>query len=118
MMQGNEEIEMSWKIVTDSGCDFKDIGVPEKDLAFQNVPLTLQIGSELFVDDEGLDVEAMMDTLYEKSVPSKSSCPSPDAFLRAYQGADKDRKSTRLNSSHVSISYAVFCLKKKKDDTI
>src|SRR5437868_9681636 len=27
----------------------------------------------------------------------------------------KDRKSTRLNSSHVSISYAVFCLKKKKD---
>src|SRR5690554_7431332 len=27
---------------------------------------------------------------------------------------DKDRKSTRLNSSHVRISYAVFCLKKKK----
>src|SRR5207249_10906437 len=29
-----------------------------------------------------------------------------------------DRKSTRLNSSHVSISYAVFCLKKKKEHTI
>src|SRR5690554_7442762 len=29
-------------------------------------------------------------------------------------GLDKDRKSTRLNSSHVRISYAVFCLKKKK----
>src|SRR5207249_9938066 len=29
-----------------------------------------------------------------------------------------DRKSTRLNSSHVSISYAVFCLKKKKKDHI
>src|SRR5690349_23151900 len=29
-------------------------------------------------------------------------------------GEDKDRKSTRLNSSHVEISYAVFCLKKKK----
>src|SRR5438477_4647239 len=28
-----------------------------------------------------------------------------------------DRKSTRLNSSHMSISYAVFCLKKKKKDT-
>src|SRR5439155_21432343 len=28
-----------------------------------------------------------------------------------------DRKSTRLNSSHVAISYAVFCLKKKKDQT-
>src|SRR5438876_8286233 len=29
-------------------------------------------------------------------------------------GGDEDRKSTRLNSSHPSISYAVFCLKKKK----
>src|SRR5690349_23143391 len=29
-------------------------------------------------------------------------------------GASGDRKSTRLNSSHVEISYAVFCLKKKK----
>src|SRR5438067_8067648 len=29
-------------------------------------------------------------------------------------GQVEDRKSTRLNSSHVSISYAVFCLKKKK----
>src|SRR5207245_10317973 len=29
----------------------------------------------------------------------------------------KDRKSTRLNSSHGSISYAVFCLKKKKNQT-
>src|SRR6266511_4106466 len=29
-------------------------------------------------------------------------------------GVQKDRKSTRLNSSHVKISYAVFCLKKKK----
>src|SRR5439155_2369937 len=30
-----------------------------------------------------------------------------------YQGEHRDRKSTRLNSSHVAISYAVFCLKKK-----
>src|SRR5207249_8802003 len=34
------------------------------------------------------------------------------AFCRAR--SRQDRKSTRLNSSHVSISYAVFCLKKKK----
>src|SRR5690606_40373499 len=31
----------------------------------------------------------------------------------AYCGMSRDRKSTRLNSSHVKISYAVFCLKKK-----
>src|SRR5690606_42100032 len=33
---------------------------------------------------------------------------------RSLQESEEDRKSTRLNSSHVKISYAVFCLKKKK----
>src|SRR4051812_49802528 len=33
--------------------------------------------------------------------------------LQAAGPAEQDRKSTRLNSSHMSISYAVFCLKKK-----
>src|SRR3712207_8257390 len=40
-----------------------------------------------------------------------------DVLMRkgnAYRAADGDRKSTRLNSSHANISYAVFCLKKKK----
>src|SRR3712207_8385656 len=35
------------------------------------------------------------------------------AFLGAAYGGGLDRKSTRLNSSHANISYAVFCLKKK-----
>src|SRR3712207_6877842 len=34
---------------------------------------------------------------------------------RRHDLADLDRKSTRLNSSHANISYAVFCLKKKTD---
>src|SRR3712207_7697380 len=34
------------------------------------------------------------------------------------RGRRQDRKSTRLNSSHANISYAVFCLKKKKHTTI
>src|SRR3712207_6953148 len=60
--------------------------------------------------------------------PSRSATPStrrargcfePDHAPVAQQGragrrARRDRKSTRLNSSHANISYAVFCLKKKK----
>src|SRR5436305_5411700 len=37
-------------------------------------------------------------------------------FISAAGAAVRDRKSTRLNSSHVRNSYAVFCLKKKNDD--
>src|SRR5205807_7177740 len=39
-------------------------------------------------------------------------------FWQTYQKATTDRKSTRLNSSHLVISYAVFCLKKKKKHNI
>src|SRR5258707_9761241 len=38
----------------------------------------------------------------------------PDRLRRRIEGL-RDRKSTRLNSSHANISYAVFCLKKKKN---
>src|SRR6266496_488672 len=38
------------------------------------------------------------------------------SWARLWRPDRKDRKSTRLNSSHVEISYAVFCLKKKKTD--
>src|SRR3712207_8403338 len=37
---------------------------------------------------------------------------------RPRKSAGRDRKSTRLNSSHANISYAVFCLKKKKINTL
>src|SRR5699024_8752432 len=40
-----------------------------------------------------------------------------DELFEAITLIQTDRKSTRLNSSHVSISYAVFCLKKKSDIT-
>src|SRR5436305_12057930 len=39
------------------------------------------------------------------------------AFLERHDPGAEDRKSTRLNSSHVRISYAVFCLKKKNKNT-
>src|SRR5207302_2727893 len=60
------------------------------------------------------------------STPSSVSVRAEVRFARVFQSdalrqrhlalsrAAEDRKSTRLNSSHVKISYAVFCLKKKK----
>src|SRR3712207_8352604 len=44
--------------------------------------------------------------------PLRNASGSPFAHT---QGIQVDRKSTRLNSSHANISYAVFCLKKKLD---
>src|SRR5438132_12126178 len=47
--------------------------------------------------------------------PNRSSLwETPSSCPRLHSSSDRDRKSTRLNSSHTVISYAVFCLKKKK----
>src|SRR5690348_18215688 len=58
------------------------------------------------VSDESRDVEAAV-------------CPWWRQIRPQHRVSDEqeDRKSTRLNSSHPSISYAVFCLKKKKQST-
>src|SRR3712207_7009277 len=45
--------------------------------------------------------------------PSTDQAPQEDGARERVRGDDQDRKSTRLNSSHANISYAVFCLKKK-----
>ena len=49
--------------------------------------------------------------LYQDGPRSEHDLPGIKACREV---TDQDRKSTRLNSSHVRISYAVFCLKKKK----
>src|SRR2546430_12766702 len=56
--------------------------------------------------DSGTGPRQAIDHLEIRLAPSRPSFPIPE-----------DRKSTRLNSSHSQISYAVFCLKKKTDAT-
>src|SRR5437773_6353817 len=50
-----------------------------------------------------------------RALGSQTDPASVDKQLESRShGQETDRKSTRLNSSHITISYAVFCLKKKK----
>src|SRR5690242_21826273 len=57
-------------------------------------------------------------TLFRSTMGGRQPCVwarlSMPRRVVARRDAPSDRKSTRLNSSHMSISYAVFCLKKKK----
>lgn len=66
---------MTWKIVTDSGCDIKHIEAIADHTEFQNVPLTIQVGSEIFVDDEGLDVDNMVASMYASPI-AQAQMPS------------------------------------------
>src|SRR5688500_19927277 len=70
----------------------------------------------------GQTIDSMMTTGTRMALKSADIVVVPD--LKGLTGADwrrvEDRKSTRLNSSHLVISYAVFCLKKENsnDDVI
>src|SRR2546428_3967107 len=60
-------------------------------------------------------VRVISDLEFRTAFPRDESTPDYDAMQQALINGirDGDRKSTRLNSSHDQISYAVFCLKKK-----
>lgn len=80
---------MTWKIIADSGCDFREMANLAKDTKFESVPLTIQVENEIFVDDKQLDINLMMEKMYASSAASKSACPSPDDYLKSFEGADK-----------------------------
>src|SRR3712207_7162448 len=58
------------------------------------------------ISPDDIDLVVVLDDVEEITRHSSPLRPNPSA--------SSDRKSTRLNSSHANISYAVFCLKKKK----
>src|SRR5258707_11071147 len=72
-------------------------------------PTSLQ--SQLFDNDGRLSVALMIRE--RQALQAQTSIHSERTFEVIMEPNYRDRKSTRLNSSHANISYAVFCLKKK-----
>lgn len=77
-----------WKIVVDSGCDYRQLDNLAPDTIFESVPLTIQVEEAIFVDNAALNIDQMMETMYGSSVAASSACPSPQAYATAYEGAD------------------------------
>ena len=100
---------MTWKIVADSGCDYREIADLANQTTFESVPLTIQIDHEIFVDNAYLDIDGMMEKMYATSTASKSACPSPDDYLRSFEGAENIFVVTitgSLSGSHNSAQLA------------
>ncbi|HEL2027486.1 DegV family protein [Streptococcus suis] len=77
-----------WKIVADSGCDYRQLANLAPDTEFISVPLTIQIGADTFVDQADLDIDKMMEVMYASSEAASSACPSPQAYQTAFEGAE------------------------------
>ncbi|HFI0239496.1 TPA: DegV family protein [Streptococcus suis] len=77
-----------WKIVADSGCDYRQLKNLAPDTEFVSVPLTIQVGEQAFVDDASLDINHMMEVMEASKSAAGSACPSPQAYQAAFEGAE------------------------------
>src|SRR5688572_31993263 len=68
-----------------------------------------------FLEQDRVWNRDLADIVQRRSQTHEETLRFRPAQLRCQHGRQVDRKSTRLNSSHSQISYAVFCLKKKKN---
>ncbi|EGJ27567.1 DegV family protein [Streptococcus porcinus] len=108
-----------WKIVVDSGCDLIELETNPETIAFERVPLTLCVGKEVFIDNSELDIDGMMAAMNQSAQATTSSCPSPDAFLQAYHGAENVIAITitgTLSGSHNSARLAKEMLLEENPD--
>ena len=98
---------MSYKIVVDSCCDLPPAAL--KDPHMVKVPLTIRVGESTFVDDDTFDQGDLLWSMRHSEDAPSTACPSPQAYLDAYQGADDVyvvTLSALLSGSHNSAEQA------------
>lgn len=102
---------MSFKIVVDSCCDLSPQML--QDPCFVRVPLTIRVEESTFVDDETFDQADLLWCMRHSEQSPSTSCPAPQAYLDAYQGAEDVyvvTLSALLSGSHNSAEQARMML--------
>src|SRR5699024_11778427 len=101
-------------------CNYAEKRAVEKDghnLDIEYAKSQMNQTRELFSKNDGIQAHHVIQSFKPDEVtPEKANQVGLELAEKLAPGHE-DRKSTRLKSSHVSISYAVFCLKKKKKQT-
>lgn len=95
---------MTWNIVSDSSCDLRTCDFQSETVNFELVPLRLQVGAREFMDNDELSIRELLDGMAEEKTASSTACPSPGAFARAFEKADRSICFTI--SSNLSGTYA------------
>ncbi|MBK0348253.1 DegV family protein [Aerococcaceae bacterium zg-ZJ1578] len=102
---------MKWKIVTDSGANIRLNSQINEEVGFEVVPLLINIGTELFIDNDLEKIPYLMDTMESSKLGSSSACPAPDTYAKAF--ADADNIICFTLSSGLSGSYNSAMLAKE-----
>jgi len=100
---------MKFQIVSDSGCDLPVGIVSDADVHYELVPLMLHVGDEVIIDDESLDIDALLNTIKGTKGHSSTACPSPETYAEHFRQADNSFAvtiSAELSGSYQSAMIA------------
>src|SRR5690242_10787792 len=122
LIHGWPETWYAWRMVMPRLAEgFEVIAVDQRGIGLSDKPHdgydigTLASDLVALMDALGHETFAVYGTDTGMPIAHALAADHPDRVERLVVSEALDRKSTRLNSSHMSISYAVFCLKKKKN---
>lgn len=98
---------MVWNIIVDSSCDLIDLETENNDIHYFSVPFVIRVSDRDYTDDAGLDVSELVNEMQRSDLPSYTSCPAPDAWLRQFE-APGDVIAITISSA-LSGSYNSTC---------
>ena len=100
---------MGFKIIGDSCCDLtREL---RSEMNVEIVPLTIDVEGKRYIDDDSLDTFELLKDMKKSSTVPKTSCPSPNDYMKVYEGEGDIFVSTL--SSELSGSYNSAVLAKK-----
>ncbi len=79
---------MKWKIISDSSADIQSFNASFSEIGFERVPFTLNIDDHIYLDNNALSTEEIINIFSHTQKHSSTACPSPQAYLDAFSGAD------------------------------
>lgn len=105
-----------FKIIVDSSSDLYTDYIVDDEIDFSIVPLSINIGETIFLDDDKVDVDEMLDVMNSYEGRSTTSCPAPGVYLEALTGAENYfviTLSSKLSGSFNSALSAITMSEEK-----
>ncbi len=101
---------MHWNIIGDSSCDLFELEKESNNITYKSVPFFINIEEKEFIDDDNLNVPAMVHFMKESKKASSTACPSPESWSdKMVQGENNILVtiSKKLSGSYQSADIAV-----------
>ena len=111
---------MKWNIISDSGCDLFDLEKIFEDISYKSVPFFINIENNEYIDDEALDINAMMAHMEKSKKASSTACPSPQLWTDKLMAGENNicvTVSKNLSGSYQSADIAAKAFEEENENT-